>query len=252
MVVFNSDLDNTLIYSYKRDIGENKINVELYQGREISYMTEKSYKMLAEVRKKVCFVPTTTRTMEQYKRIDFGGEVPEYALVCNGGVLLVNGILNEEWYQESIKLIKECRKDLEKAIKVLENDINRCFEIRFINELFVFSKSNIPDKTVVILKSMLNIEKVDVFHNGTKVYVVPKPLNKGIGLERLKIKLSADIILAAGDSEFDIPMLEKADIAFAPEDLNYKSSVKNQNVIVYSNDKLISDEVLQYILNRDM
>jgi hydroxymethylpyrimidine pyrophosphatase-like HAD family hydrolase len=127
--------------------------------------------------------------------------------------------------------------------------MDRCFEIRFINELFVFTKSNMPDKTVTILKSMLNVEIVDVFHNGTKVYVVPKSLSKGIGVERLKSKLSADMILAAGDSEFDISMLEKADIAFAPEDLNYKSKVKNQNVIVYSKDKLISDEILHYILN---
>ena len=30
-----ADMDNTIIYSYKRNIGENKLNVELYNGREI-------------------------------------------------------------------------------------------------------------------------------------------------------------------------------------------------------------------------
>ena len=27
-----ADMDNTIIYSYKRNIGENKLNVELYNG----------------------------------------------------------------------------------------------------------------------------------------------------------------------------------------------------------------------------
>ena len=33
---------NTIIYSYKRNIGENKLNVELYNGREISFISEKN------------------------------------------------------------------------------------------------------------------------------------------------------------------------------------------------------------------
>ena len=46
MVLFVSDLDNTLIYSYKREIGKKKICVELYEGKEISFMTENSYRLL--------------------------------------------------------------------------------------------------------------------------------------------------------------------------------------------------------------
>ena len=39
---FFTDLDNTLIYSYKHEIGEQKKSVELYQGRWISYMTNET------------------------------------------------------------------------------------------------------------------------------------------------------------------------------------------------------------------
>ena len=39
MAIFFTDLDNTLIYSYRRDIGRDKVCVELYQGREISFVT---------------------------------------------------------------------------------------------------------------------------------------------------------------------------------------------------------------------
>jgi len=62
MRVINLDLDNTLIYSYKHDIGDRKMNVEVYQGREISYVTEKTHERLKKIMSRCLVVPTTTRT----------------------------------------------------------------------------------------------------------------------------------------------------------------------------------------------
>ena len=50
MKILCTDLDNTLIYSYKHDIGIQKRNVEIYQGREISYITDKTYDLLKKVK----------------------------------------------------------------------------------------------------------------------------------------------------------------------------------------------------------
>lgn len=133
MIIFNSDLDNTLIYSYKRDIGMNKKCVEVYQEREISFMTNQSFRLLQMLNEKVMIVPTTTRTMEQYKRISLGIGIPKYALVCNGGILLENGVISKKWYQESLKIILNSKDELMKAKYVLDDDTNRIFEIRFIN-----------------------------------------------------------------------------------------------------------------------
>ncbi|MDE6056296.1 MAG: HAD family hydrolase, partial [Lachnospiraceae bacterium] len=75
MIIFHTDLDNTLIYSYKHNIGEKKRCVEIYQGREISFVTQETYRllqMLSERKGQVLIVPTTTRTIEQYQRIDLG------------------------------------------------------------------------------------------------------------------------------------------------------------------------------------
>ena len=52
MKILNIDMDNTLIYSYKHDIGREKINVELYNGREISYITKRTFELLNEIKKK--------------------------------------------------------------------------------------------------------------------------------------------------------------------------------------------------------
>ena len=117
MIVFNSDLDNTLIYSYKKDIGKNIRCVEVYQGREISFMTETSALLLEKINPKLIFVPTTTRTLEQYNRINLGIGVPAFALVCNGGVLLESGVSSEEWYSETLNMISESKDELLKSIQ---------------------------------------------------------------------------------------------------------------------------------------
>ena len=152
MLIFNTDLDNTMIYSYKHDIGDDKICAEIYQGREISFVTSKTSQLIKEVNETVLLVPTTTRTLEQYNRIDLGIGIPKLALVCNGGVLLENGVENAEWYNESLRLTESAHDQLLLTEKILENDENRSFEIRNIRELFVFTKSEKPEESVENLK----------------------------------------------------------------------------------------------------
>lgn len=41
-----TDIDNTLLYSYRREIGENKVVVEHINGKIQSYMTKRSYDFL--------------------------------------------------------------------------------------------------------------------------------------------------------------------------------------------------------------
>ena len=84
-IVFHTDLDNTLIYSYKHELGADKHCVEVYHGREISFITAETERLLQQIKARenqIVMIPTTTRTTEQYHRIQLGiGELP-YALVC--------------------------------------------------------------------------------------------------------------------------------------------------------------------------
>lgn len=246
-MILHLDLDNTLIYSYKHDIGADKRCVEIYQGREVSFITEKSYNLLKNIKDKVILVPTTTRTIEQYGRVDLGIGKIEYALVCNGGVLLVNGEEDGEWYCESLKLVECCRSELEKAQKILENDAHRNFEVRDIRRLFLFTKSEAPAESAQCLVDALDMEKVDVMCNGVKVYVVPKNLSKGIALKRFRERVRGHKVAAAGDSEFDISMLSEADVALAPAELA-KSHDLNKDVICMGTESVFSDDILEYIM----
>lgn len=248
-MIFHSDLDNTLIYSYKRNIGADKKCVEWYQGREVSYITTRTEEYLLKVKERCCLVPTTTRTIEQYQRIQLGIGIPEYALVCNGGILLHHGVEDTAWYRESLELIRDSREMLIRAEQLMRQDEHRSMEVRNINDLFLFTKSSQPEQTVSMLASCLDLNLVDVFHNGIKVYVLPKKLSKGMAVRRLRQKLQPSLVYAAGDSEFDVSMLREADFGMAPESLAAKLGEGIGNVKVFSEEAIFSENVLETLMS---
>ena len=248
MIVFNVDLDNTLIYSYKYDIGKNKRQVELYKENYISYITDNTYNLLLTLRKNALIVPTTTRTIEQYNRIELGIGNLKYALVCNGGILLIDGKEDLEWYKESKEIIKESNNELLKAIDILNKDERRTLEVRFIKELFVFTKCDYPEEVVYELESRINTELVDVFNSGVKIYIVPKKLSKGNAVERFRKYIKARKVIVAGDSELDISMFGIADVAIAPRKLYTKCQLPIKTIVLPER-KVYSEEVLEEVMN---
>lgn len=243
MVLFCTDLDQTLIYSYKHEIGDRKRCVEIYQGREVSYMTDATLRLLTELQKDACIVPVTTRTVEQYERITLGTGKIRYALVCNGGVLLKDGKKDPAWYQQSLELVKDARHTLAQAAAYLETEAGRTLDVRLIEGLFVFTKCRCPQDVVKRLKQKLRLPDVNIFCNGEKVYVVPKILNKGAAIARLREQVRADAVLAAGDSAFDLPMLTAADFAAAPAQCGWKGLPCH--VQVMPGKKVFSEELLE-------
>ena len=243
MDIFCSDLDNTIIYSYKHDIGEQKRCVEIYQEREISFITNMQYELLQRLKEEIVIIPTTTRTIEQYERINLGIGDFKYALTCNGGILLENGKENKNWYQESLRIVDESKKVMGKALFLLEGEKRRIFELRNIKNLFIFTKCDEPEQVVEKLKRELDCTLVDVFNNGIKVYVVPKKLNKGNAIRRLKEYLGANEVIAAGDSEFDVSMLKECSFGVAPIGMS-KNFDKYDKVHFVTEDKFFGEELL--------
>ena len=246
MIYFCSDLDNTLIYSYRHDIGNEKVLVETKEGKELSYMTKVSYELLKEISQKKELVPLTTRSLEQYFRIDFGNQVKiKYALVANGGILLENNKINEEWLKKTKEIVGYAEEELEKGMEILRKDENLCFEIRKVDGLSVFTKSNNVEETLKRLKDVLNQDIVYVDYNGSKVYIFPEKLDKGSSLKRFREYVGEENpFVAAGDSDFDIPMLLAADASFCPNDL----VLPERESITKLPEKGFSDAMLQRVL----
>lgn len=246
MTYFCSDLDNTLIYSYRHDIGKEKVLVETKEGKELSYMTKVSYELLKQVSQKKELIPLTTRSLEQYSRIDFGNQVKiKYALVANGGILLENNKINEDWFKETKKIVSYAEEELEKGIEILKKDENICFEIRKVDGLSVFTKSNNVEETIKRLKDTLNPDIVYVDYNGAKVYIFPEKLDKGSSLKRFRNYVGENTsFVAAGDSDFDVPMLLAADYGFCPESLVLP---EKESIVKLANHRF-SDEMLRRVL----
>lgn len=248
MDLFASDLDNTLIYSYKRDIGPDKVCAEWYEGRQVSFMTCRSRMLLERVNRMMHFVPVTTRSVQQYQRIRFGDTwAPRLALAANGGVLLRDGVSDPDWYADSQRLIAPAQPALQQAETVLEHDPDRTLDVRRVDGLFVFTKSADVPCTLSRLRAALDLTHVELFQNGVKVYVVPRMLDKGAGVRRLRRQFPHARVFAAGDSLFDLPLLGAADTAFCPADLAYTARTGQTVVTADRSDGVFSDLVLDTI-----
>ena len=143
-------------------------------------------------------------------------------------------------------MIADCTGELQHALRLLEKEPLRKFELRFIEELFIFTKCNDPDTVITGMKRELDTEKVDVLGNGEKVYVVPKMLNKGTAVRRFREYMGADEVIAAGDSEFDAPMMEAADIGIVPAGFCRKYTVKGK-IKEMKGERVFAEEMLSWI-----
>lgn len=209
-MLFASDLDNTIIHSYKKFI-VGDICVEKKDGKELSYVSDEVFALLKLVKNKCEFVPVTTRSIEQYNRIDFGF-VPKYAIVAHGAFLIVDGKLDDDWTTETRNLLNITLPSLK------PNDL--ITDIRYVDDFFIFAKSDEPDKAVLYLESIIQDQNFLICAVHNKVYVMPKKLQKSDAVNRLKNKLAKQFVICAGDSTLDISMLEIADVAIHPQNLN--------------------------------
>lgn len=252
MKAFLSDLDNTLIYSYKK-IGKHQvICIEKKEGKELSYMTKGAYGLLQEVSEKIEFIPVTTRSIEQYQRVHLlKEEWPPFALTSNGGTLLYKNRLDEKWQKETNQFVDDVMEQLEKAIQILKQDKNVIFQIRLVDSIFVYTKSSDVTYSMDVLKKALDLNQVFIDCNGEKLYVFPKHLTKGFAVKRLKEYLGIDFCIGAGDSLFDAPMLEMCDIGYVPQNSELSrilSKEKHIQISAYS-DLYFGDFVLESVMS---
>lgn len=213
--MFFTDLDGTIIRSASRKRAGD-IVVEYKDGCEITCISSGSAEVLAGLDR---IVPVTSRSIEQYKRINIPGFMPRYAIVDNGGNLLIDGIPDKDWAEWSNEITKKHCAELTECRRLLEEDPDRSFEVRLVDGLFLFTKSDKPERTLERL-SAADVG-LDLYNTGAKVYAIPKELNKGAAVKRLVDVLGrrGERIVCAGDSVMDVSMLKCADIAVYSDDM---------------------------------
>ena len=212
-MIFLSDLDRTLIFSYNR-LSPDNFCVEEMDGKKLSFMTHRSAELFGKMVNEVRFIPVTTRSMNQYRRIKFpDGFMPELAVADNSGNLLVNDVPDSAWREEFDTLVNSCRHSLEQCRAFLEKREEIYLDIRMVDDTFLYTKSHTPEETAELMRSQLELNGVDIFTNGDKLYAIPRGIGKEAAVRKIRARFPNETIVAAGDSLFDIGMLSAADIA---------------------------------------
>ncbi|MEU5641801.1 HAD family hydrolase [Streptomyces milbemycinicus] len=223
-----SDLDRTLIYSAAAlDLrmpdaeAPRLLCVEVYGHQPLSYMTETAAGLLTEVARGAVFVPTTTRTREQYGRVRLPGPAPRFAICANGGHLLVDGESDPDW-QASVRarLAAACAPLEEvRAHLIRTADPAWLLKERVAEDLFAYlvvERALLPEGYVKELTAWAEERGWTVSLQGRKIYAVPKPLTKSAAVAEIARRTGAREVLGAGDSLLDADLLLAADRAWRP------------------------------------
>lgn len=228
-MIFASDLDQTLIYSpksFRLVTGQPIVavsSVEIYEGRQISFMADQAVVKLQQIAANSLFVPATTRTIEQYKRISLFQEtiIPTYSVVSNGGNVLINGVVDPAWQ-------REVKFNLDQGCLPLEDMLASFTEIhheswagpvRMADGLFyycVVEREKVPLQELKEFSLWAEGQNWKVSLQGRKLYLVPQVVNKWTAVSYVRDLVQGKKVIAAGDSLLDLCMLEQADYAIAP------------------------------------
>lgn len=215
-ILFASDLDNTLLFSYKHKL-DSDLCVEYLDGKAQGFCTRRALELLASMREKIQFIPVTTRSVAQYKRIAWPADcTPRYALTTNGGILLVNGTADEYWLEETRTLAAPWQEELLDLESRLP-DVPVLRRFRIVDGLYLFAACGSADDAKQGGDFFAGKTALNIAVSGRKVYFFPPPLHKGTAVRRLKERFQPSKTICAGDSVIDVPMFSEAELALMPE-----------------------------------
>lgn len=216
-----SDIDRTLIFSTsffnEYPCSKKLVEVEKFKNG-FSYMTEEGNEALLLFARKNTFIPVTSRTLEQYQRINFGFE-PKYAITSMGGVILEDGRPMEEWTKNMLSKVNLAEKDsIEKWLK------DKGYEPRFQDGCFFFFKTEDTDFSDITQKH----PNWRLICQNKKRYIVPEHISKMKAINYLMDYLKIDFIGASGDSMLDMDMLKGANVAVVPDTAYIKNEAESK------------------------
>ncbi|MDH6118618.1 AcrR family transcriptional regulator [Kitasatospora sp. GAS204A] len=243
--VVASDLDRTLIYSTRgaelpagSDVRLRLVERDGAQA-PLSHLTERAAELLTELADRAVFVPVTTRTVEQYRRVRLPGAAgsPAYAVCANGGRLLVAGEPDRDWDAVVATRLAESGAPLAEVV----DRLTRCgapdwmLKRRVAEGLFAYlvvERDRLPEAWLAELTHWCAERGWVVSLQGRKVYAVPRALTKSGAVAEVLRRVAGRgeaagaageppdgvpvELLAAGDSLLDADLLLAADRSWRP------------------------------------
>lgn len=245
------DLDGTIIFSRRSSQNEltHLVPVERYRDRHIAFMTPKAYELMNKLMAIRGFVPTTTRTLEQFNRVSFSHRT-EWAIVCNGAVILHNGIEDVRWSQHISQVIPKDRNLVFDQLIHLANDhgwVNQVVRDTFFYMVTPHGMNEKQQLKVHHLIRTLDSERWVTSIQARKIYVLPRAVDKALAMQAVLDYTGYQESFAAGDSRLDLNMMLEADSALRPAhgELVLEPDIGQEQVrVTRSSGALAGEEIL--------
>lgn len=257
MIVF-SDLDRSVIYSNKfLDTDREYENIEIYNGKEISYISLDTIKHIKKIQEDGLFIPTTTRTAEQFQRIDFPSKNIKFAwaITSNGGTILKDNKVFEGWSKEVKRILKNACS-IDKMVSNFEQykSLPGVTDFKIAENLFfyiVVDWNNFKVNMIEEYTSLLDSKGWIFYISGRKIYFLPKDVSKENAISYLANHIGVEKFSVIGDSTMDWGMLNIGHTSYVLKHgdlLNYDIDKK---IIVSDSEGMIgSEEVLSHIIDQ--
>ena len=226
-ILVATDLDRTLIYSMaaiEATISGTVpplVCVEMLDGRPLSYMTTAAARLLEQVRSNALLVPTTTRTLTQFGRVELPGGPMEFAITSNGGHIVVGGIPDRDWRRAVEDRIATDGAGLPEIVAGLTDIASGDWVLnrKTADDLFcylVVELAALPADFLERWTSWCADRGWVVSMQGRKIYALPQGLTKQAALVEVMQRTGADRLIAAGDGALDAGFLALANAAIRP------------------------------------
>lgn len=237
-ILFVCDLDNTLIHS-KKHYKTGDVLVECIDGKEQSYMSQKAYDLFLKLNQLVDFVPVTTRSIQQFKRINLPFKT---AFTTNATILLKDSEIDRNFIEYSKNRVASYKQELERLCNLYKDD-KRFRIVRYVDDMFLFLACADGFNAETCVPDIRKQTGLYTENTGYKIYIFPPTANKGESVEYFK-KINYDFIFGAGDSPIDLAMLKKCDKAFVPD---VKLAERLENAVVLKEN--FTENMLEYVLD---
>lgn len=209
-----ADLDGTLVHSRRRvPDPTGHLVVEVYDGRDVGFMTPEAWDLLAEVQRRGYLVPATARTIGQYRRIRFP-ETPRVAVLAGGAIVLVDDEIDPVWDTEVRARLAATGASVEEVAARLDEEPTTEAP-RIGDDRFAYVRVA-PEADVAGFTAWCTERGWRVVHQDGRIYCHPQGLSKSSPLPRVAELVGAAPAIALGDGLMDAELLAAVGVALTP------------------------------------
>lgn len=238
--LFMTDLDGTILFSKKRINGQTQlanadnnsvykntnadtICVEYYNDEPFGYMLKSTSDTLDKLHRErsLTIIPVTTRSVSQYNRITFPDYV-KHAYVDNGTVHVVHPYVPSDTDAIPRAFLPSMAGDKLDRYEKLFKRIERRDDVTsgaIADNMFAYVCCKTPEDAENLKHDIAEQMTDDIVtRSGRKIYITEAYVTKAHAVKTERRRDDKATIIAAGDTELDIPMMLQADYAIVPSD----------------------------------